>query len=72
MDGPKATESVGVNTALRLWLPGAKVEMWNVAMPPGLTGCGAPSGVVPSRNWMVPSAPWAVPCGLTWATKVTG
>ena len=58
VDGPKATGSFGVNTAVRLWVPVDRVEVFRWAMPPGLTGCGSPSGVVPSVNWMVPAAPW--------------
>src|SRR6478609_1277274 len=68
VEGPKATGLVGVNTAVRAWLPVDRVEVFRWAMPPGLTGCGSPSGVVPSVNWMVPAAPW----GVTWAMRFTG
>lgn len=68
VDGPKATGSFGVNTAVRLWVPVDRVEVFRWAMPPGLTGCGSLSGVVPSVNWMVPAAPW----GAAWAMRFTG
>lgn len=71
VEGPKATGSVGVKVAVRMWVPAGRDVVVRTAMPPGLTGCGSPSGVVPSVNWIMPGAPWAAPWGLTWAARTT-
>jgi hypothetical protein len=58
---------VGVNFAVSECVPAGSRVMRN-AKPP-TTGTGpAPSGVVPSMNWMVPLAPE----GVTFARKSTG
>jgi hypothetical protein len=55
VDPVKATGSLGVKVAVRVWLPGSRVVVV-VAVPSGATGTGLPRGLVPSLNTTVPAA----------------
>ena len=62
------TKPVPVNTAVTECSP-ASPKMCAAVATPSTTGTGAPSGVLPERNWTVPSAG---SCAVTVAVSVTG